>query len=143
MEAVAVVRDQRRPAFLHLRTVRFGGHAGSDAEISYRKPREIEADYARDPLLSTASCLRATGASADDILERYEAIRQQIDEEVARLADDPRLSSAAEIMAPLAPRHPIRVAARVSELRKTRPERGMTDDPALSPSQSMPRSMSY
>ena len=125
-QAVAVVRDQRRPAFLHLRTVRFGGHAGSDAEISYRKPREIEADYARDPLLSTASCLHATGASADDILERYEAIRRQIDEEVARLADDPRLSSAAEIMAPLAPRHPIRVAARVSELRETRPERGMT-----------------
>ena len=125
-QAVAVVRDQRRPAFLHLRTVRFGGHAGSDAEISYRKPREIEADYARDPLLSTASCLHTTGASADDILERYEAIRRQIDEEVARLADDPRLSSAAEIMAPLAPRHPIRVAARVSELRKTRPERGIT-----------------
>jgi len=125
-QAVAVVRDQRRPAFLHLRTVRFGGHAGSDAEISYRKPREIEADYARDPLLSTASCLHTTGASADDILERYEAIRRQIDEEVARLADDPRLSSAAEIMAPVAPRHPIRVAARVSELRETRPERGMT-----------------
>jgi 2-oxoisovalerate dehydrogenase E1 component len=125
-EAVAVVRDQRRPVFLHLRTVRFGGHAGSDAEISYRRPREIEADYARDPLLSTASCLHATGASANDILERYEAIRRQIDEEVARLADDPRLSSAAEIMAPLAPRHPIRVAARVSELRETRPERGMT-----------------
>jgi 2-oxoisovalerate dehydrogenase E1 component len=128
-EAVEVVREQRRPAFLHLRTVRFGGHAGSDAEISYRKPREIEADYARDPLLSTASWLRAAGASAADILERYQAIRQQIDEEVARLADDPRLGSAAEIMAPLAPRHPIRVAARVSELLKSRPERRIPPPP--------------
>ena len=75
VQAVDTVREQRRPVFLHLRTVRFGGHAGSDAEISYRKPREIEADYARDPLLATASCLRATGASAGDILARYEAIR--------------------------------------------------------------------
>ncbi len=129
MQAVQTVRDQRRPAFLHLRTVRFGGHAGSDAEISYRKPREIEADYARDPLLSTASCLRATGASADDILQRYEAIRRQIDEEVGRLTDDTRLGSAAEIMAPLGPRHPIRVAARVSELRMARPERGIPGRP--------------
>ena len=33
------VRDARRPVFLHLRTVRFLGHAGSDAEIAYRQPR--------------------------------------------------------------------------------------------------------
>jgi 2-oxoisovalerate dehydrogenase E1 component len=118
-QAVGVVRDQRRPGFLHLRTVRFGGHAGSDAEISYRKPREIEADYARDPLLSTASCLRATGASPADILARYDAIRRQIDDEVRRLADDAQLSSAAEVMAPLAPRHPVRVAEATLQLRTT------------------------
>ena len=122
MQAVDAVRDQRRPVFLHLRTVRFGGHAGSDAEISYRKPREIDADYTRDPLLSTASCLRATGVSTADILDRYDAIRRQIDEEVERLADNPRLGSAGEIMDPLAARHPIRVAAKVSELRPMRPE---------------------
>ena len=123
-QAVEVVRDQRRPVFLHLRTVRFGGHAGSDAEISYRKPREIAADYARDPLLSTALCLRATGASTADILDRYDAIRVQIDEEAERLADNARLGSAAEIIAPLAARHPIRVAATVNELRKAHPQPG-------------------
>jgi 2-oxoisovalerate dehydrogenase E1 component len=121
MQAVNTVREQRRPVFLHLRTVRFGGHAGSDAEISYRKPREIEADYARDPLLATASCLRAGGASTADIVAGYEAIRLQIDEEVERLADDPRLSSAAEVMAPIAPRNPDRVAETVRALRSTRP----------------------
>ena len=31
----------RRPAFLHLRTVRFGGHAGTDVEAAYRPPAEI------------------------------------------------------------------------------------------------------
>src|SRR5215216_7096732 len=108
--AVDIVREQRRPVFLHLRTVRFGGHAGSDAEISYRKPREIEADYARDPLLATASCLRVFGASVPDIMACYDAIRLEIDQEAERLGPEPRLSSASEIMAPIAPRNPDRVA---------------------------------
>ncbi|HJQ89446.1 MAG TPA: transketolase C-terminal domain-containing protein, partial [Propionibacteriaceae bacterium] len=119
--ALDIVREQRRPVFLHLRTVRFGGHAGSDAEISYRKPREIEADYARDPLLATASCLRAFGASVPDIIACYDAIRLEIDQEAERLRPQPRLSSASEIMAPLAPRNPDRVAETAGALR-SRPE---------------------
>jgi 2-oxoisovalerate dehydrogenase E1 component len=121
-QAADTVRDQRRPVFLHLRTVRFGGHAGSDAEVSYRKPREIEADYTRDPLLATASCLHTAGISAADILTRYKAIRTEIDEQVEELTDDRRLSSAAEIMAPLAPRHPNQVADTVRTLQGMRPE---------------------
>jgi 2-oxoisovalerate dehydrogenase E1 component len=117
VNAANTARKEQRPVFLHLRTVRFGGHAGSDAEISYRKPREIHADYTRDPLLGTASCLRATGATAGEILARYDAIRLEIDQEVARLADDAHLSSAAEIMAPLAPRRPAKVADAVLKLR--------------------------
>ena len=50
-----------RPVFLHLRTVRFLGHAGSDAEVSYRKTREIAADYELDPLLGTARALLSVG----------------------------------------------------------------------------------
>ena len=116
VDAIDLVREQRQPVFLHLRTVRFGGHAGSDAEISYRKPREIEADYARDPLLATASRLRAAGASAADILECYDTIRVAIDAETERLKDKPRLRSAAEVMAPIAPRNPARVAETVRVL---------------------------
>ena len=121
MQAVDTVREQRRPVFLHLRCVRFGGHAGSDAEISYRKPREIEADYAHDPLLATASCLREMGASAGDILACYDSIRLEIDDEAKRLKHEPRLSSAAEVMAPIAPRNPARVAETVAALRATQP----------------------
>jgi 2-oxoisovalerate dehydrogenase E1 component len=116
MQTARTVRDQRRPAFLHLRTVRFGGHAGSDAEISYRKSRDIEADYAQDPLLATVSCLLTAGVSHAEILARYDAIRSEIDDEVARLAGHSQLGSAAEIMAPLAPRHPAQVAEAVAEL---------------------------
>jgi 2-oxoisovalerate dehydrogenase E1 component len=121
-QAVGAVREQRRPVFLRLRTVRFGGHAGSDAEISYRKPRDIEAEYARDPLLATARCLRSTGVSSADILTRYDAIRAEIDEQVERLADGRRLGSAAEIMAPLAPRRPTQVAETVAALQGMRSE---------------------
>jgi 2-oxoisovalerate dehydrogenase E1 component len=121
-QAADAVRTERCPVFLHVKSVRFGGHAGSDAEISYRKPRDVAADYARDPLLATALCLRAAGATAADILARYDAIRSDIDDQVERLADGRRLGSAAEIMAPLAPRHPDKVAERVRALRNMRPE---------------------
>ena len=35
-ELADYVRNERRPAILHLRTVRYGGHAGTDVEASYR-----------------------------------------------------------------------------------------------------------
>jgi 2-oxoisovalerate dehydrogenase E1 component len=109
-EAVDFVRGCRRPAFLHLDTVRFGGHAGSDAEISYRRPRDIEADYGRDPLLATANQLRAAGVSAAEVLASYDQIGAEVEAEAGRLQDQPRLRSAVEVMAPLAPRRPERVA---------------------------------
>ena len=43
----------RRPAVLHVTTVRLMGHAGSDAEETYRPAEEIAADLARDPLVAT------------------------------------------------------------------------------------------
>jgi 2-oxoisovalerate dehydrogenase E1 component len=109
-EALDRVRSGRRPAFLHLRTVRFLGHAGSDAEISYRKPRDIEADYDRDPLLATARQLVRAGATEQEVVNRYDAIRAEVEDEAERLRGEAGLSSAAEITAPLAPRHPARVA---------------------------------
>jgi 2-oxoisovalerate dehydrogenase E1 component len=95
------VRATRRPVFLHLRTVRFLGHAGSDAEVAYRRAREIEADYDRDPLLATARVLVDAGVEPAGIVASYEAIRREVDVETERLRDAPRLRDAAEVMAPL------------------------------------------
>jgi 2-oxoisovalerate dehydrogenase E1 component len=111
LEAARYVRERRRPALLQLRTVRLMGHAGSDLELSYRTASQIRDTEAQDPLRQTAAILSAHGVATPEALrERYESIRR----EVARLADEaasrPRLSSAAEIMAPLAPRTPDRVA---------------------------------
>ena len=61
------------------------------------------------------------GTTTDEILACYDAIRQQIDDEVERLAADAQLSSAAEVMAPIAPRKPAQVAETVRAL-NMRPE---------------------
>ncbi len=104
--AARTVREQRRPVFLHLKTVRFLGHAGSDAEIAYRREREITADFARDPVLRTAGGLVDAGVKPAEVLRRYSEIRTEIDAEVERLAGGRRLGSATDVMAPLAPRRP-------------------------------------
>jgi 2-oxoisovalerate dehydrogenase E1 component len=109
--AVAHVRTTRRPAFLHLRTVRLLGHAGSDVEQTYRPLSEIEADEAADPVIATARLLVESGArTVDQVRWQYEDLRAR----VAALADEaarrPRLASAADVMAPLAPRDPVAIA---------------------------------
>ena len=101
-ESVASVRERRRPAVLHLSTVRFLGHAGSDAESAYRSPAEIAADHDRDPLLATAFALMDAGdLSSSDVLDRYEATRQYVMTEAKRVLDEDRLSTRADVMAPL------------------------------------------
>src|SRR5581483_8946766 len=112
LAAAAWVRERRSPAFLHLSTVRIGGHAGSDAETGYRDQAEIKADLAADPLLGTARLLIDAGLlTPDEVLARYEESRQQVLSMADSVAPFPRLTSAAEVMAPLAPRTPDAVAA--------------------------------
>jgi 2-oxoisovalerate dehydrogenase E1 component len=111
VRAAAWVRERRAPAFLHISTVRFGGHAGSDVESGYRAPAEIAADLRRDPLLGTARLLVASGtATPAEILARYEASRERVLALAAEVAGAPRLGSAAQVMAPLAARRPDAVA---------------------------------
>ena len=109
-EAADWVRTHRRPAFLHLRTVRLMGHAGSDVESSYRRPAEIAADLARDPLLGTAQLLVDAGvASPGEVLDRYEAVRTEVMDRAAGMLGRRTLGSAAEVVAPLAPHRPAEV----------------------------------
>ena len=112
--AVTHVRTRRAPAFLHLRVVRFMAHAGSDAEISYRSPAAITADYDRDPVLATARLLvEARLMAPEAILARYDAVRARVQQLGEQVSADRALSSAEEVVAPLSPRHPIPVAAAV------------------------------
>ncbi|MDQ7908496.1 thiamine pyrophosphate-dependent enzyme [Phytohabitans sp. ZYX-F-186] len=101
--AAETVRAERRPVILHLRTVRFMGHAGSDAELAYRSRAEIVADYARDPLLATARRMVARGlASPAGILHRYEAAREEVMSRARALVGAARLDSSAAVRRPIA-----------------------------------------
>ncbi len=96
------VRTRRRPAFLHVRTVRLMGHAGSDYEPSYRRPAEIVAEYDRDPVLCTAKLLIDTGVlTPSDVLERYEAKRASVIGLANDVSELPQLDSAHAVMEPL------------------------------------------
>ncbi|MFZ2527068.1 MAG: thiamine pyrophosphate-dependent enzyme [Rhodococcus sp. (in: high G+C Gram-positive bacteria)] len=101
-EMLVSVRTSRAPAILHLKTVRYLGHAGSDAESAYRSPADITGDYARDPLLGTARELADRAVlSPTEILERYERSRRAVADAVADLGAPPRLTSLAEVVRPL------------------------------------------
>ncbi len=108
VEAVALARRERRPALLHLRTVRYLGHAGTDVESGYRSPAALAADLDRDPLLALA---RLAGGA--ELLTRYDAIAARVREIAAELAGAPRLRSAAAVVAPIAPRDRAAIAAEV------------------------------
>ncbi|SNS36390.1 thiamine pyrophosphate-dependent enzyme [Rhodococcoides kyotonense] len=102
VKAVNHVRRHRRPAFLHIDTVRLMGHAGSDVESSYRTPREIVADYARDPVLCTARLLiSANVLTPAEAVELYEAKRTEVMNTAKEIADAPQLTSASAVMRPL------------------------------------------
>jgi 2-oxoisovalerate dehydrogenase E1 component len=114
LAAAEYVRGSRRPAFLHLRCVRFLGHAGTDAEIGYRSRAEIDEHLERDPLVHAARLIVQAGiAEPRELLAEYDAAAA----DVRRLADEAaghrRLSSASEVMEPIARRRPEAVASDV------------------------------
>ncbi len=110
-QAASYVRDKRAPAILHLSTVRFGGHAGSDAEAGYRTSAEIADELRRDPLLGTAKALITSGLlTAGEVLDRHERSLRLVSSLAEQAEGEPKLTSAQQVMAPLAPRHPALVA---------------------------------
>ncbi|MGH2456896.1 MAG: transketolase C-terminal domain-containing protein, partial [Candidatus Limnocylindria bacterium] len=112
-DAVHYVRGARQPAFLHLETVRLWGHAGSDAEHAYRSTAEIAAAEALDPLLRAARRLVEAGAAPPAELAALLAdTRERVMAAAEEAAHRPRLQTTQEVVAPMAPDHPARVAAR-------------------------------
>jgi 2-oxoisovalerate dehydrogenase E1 component len=104
------VRTRRAPAFLHLRTVRYGGHAGTDVEAAYRSAADIRAEAALDPIVATARWLVAAGCSTDELVTRHDELRELVYATAGSAAERPPLASAEEVMSPLAPRRAADVA---------------------------------
>jgi 2-oxoisovalerate dehydrogenase E1 component len=102
--AEQVARREKRPVFLHVKTVRLFGHAGADVETIYRTLEEVKRDEAQDPLLHTARLLVENRIlTSKQILDIYESVRER----VARIADEvilrPKLKTADEVMASIVP----------------------------------------
>ncbi|GLY97681.1 thiamine pyrophosphate-dependent enzyme [Actinoplanes sp. NBRC 103695] len=114
--AASFVRADRRPAVLHLSMVRLMGHAGADAEVAYRAADEIAADLARDPLVQTARLLVESGQSKpDELIARYDELGWQVRKVAEDVIGEPKLATAADVVAPLAPRRPLRAARHVAD----------------------------
>ena len=110
--AVNHCRNTRRPTFLHLKTTRIMGHAGTDFEIEWRSFEELMAVEASDPLLRSADIALSSGLmSKDDVLAKYEATRKLCFAAAEKADSLPKLDNLADVMAPLAPYTPDKVAA--------------------------------
>lgn len=110
--AVEHCRDTRRPTFLHLRTTRLAGHAGTDFEIEWRSFEELMALEATDPLLrSAAIALQSRLYTRDALLAEYEAIRKRCFDAAEQADRRPKLETLDEVMKPLAPYTPKAVKA--------------------------------
>lgn len=111
-EAADTARQKKQPVFLHLHLVRLLGHAGSDIESQYQTEAAIEANEFQDPLLHSARIILEQGyLTADEIIERYKAVEQQVQTRAEQLATTPKLTSASEIMASIIPPKDKEVAA--------------------------------
>jgi len=126
VQAARLARIRRQPVLLHLKTVRFLGHAGSDAELAYRNAAELAADLAADPLVGSAAMLvRAGLLTAGEALARYESASVRCRAAAKEALASQVLAGATEVMRPLAPRRPDQVAHLVMQA----PARAVTTEP--------------
>jgi len=132
--ALDLARRKRAPVFLHLRTTRLWGHAGSDVEAAYRTRQDIEAAERLDPVARTARQLVATGAADREALAGLVArVRAEVRARSAELTNPAaagggagpargagpvgvsHLRTVEEVTATLAPHRPERIVAELAE----------------------------
>lgn len=110
--AVEHCRRTRRPTFLHLRTTRIMGHAGTDFEIEWRPIEELVTVEAGDPLLRSAAIALQSGLyGKQELLALYEDIRRKCFVAAEAADRTPKLTRLEDVIAPLAPYTPAKVMA--------------------------------
>ncbi len=102
--AAAFVRSRRKPAFLHIRTIRLYGHAGADMPTTYLPKAEVEAEEANDPLLHSVRLMDQSGVmDAAEALAIYTQTLDRVARVAAQAVTRPRIKTAAEVMASILP----------------------------------------
>ena len=93
-------RTKRNPVFLHMKTVRLMGHAGSDVELGYQSIKDLEDSEQNDPLLHTSRILIENNClTTEEILKLYELSRNQVTNIFNTATFRPTLKSSDEVMA--------------------------------------------
>src|SRR5688572_7471731 len=83
-EAVAWVRRERKPAFVHAKVIRPYSHSLSDDERLYKTPEERKAESQRDPLTKMRAFLLAEKIATESDID---AIAASVDREIAESTD--------------------------------------------------------
>src|SRR5262249_14555779 len=82
---------------------------------AYRTAKDIQSDAARDPLIASAKLLVESGvATPDEVIARYDHLGWQVRTVAEEVIGEPKLTSATDVAAPLAPRPPLPVAQAVA-----------------------------
>ncbi|MFD1158771.1 thiamine pyrophosphate-dependent enzyme [Roseovarius aestuarii] len=102
--AADYVRTRRKPAFLHMSTVRLYGHAGADVATTYLPKAEVEAQEDQDPLIVSAALLAASDAlTRKDAVKIYDETRARVSRTAAEVIKRPRLKTAQDVMSSILP----------------------------------------
>ena len=92
-------RINRNPIFLHMKTVRLMGHAGSDIELGYKSLKDIEIEESNDPLLHSAAILIDSKClTIEDIIALYEISRDQVKHVFEAATRRPKLELSKDVM---------------------------------------------
>lgn len=103
-QAVDFCRTSRKPTFLHLKTVRLLGHAGSDVESEYLSKEEIEVQESKDPLLASADIVvQNKWMSSSEILDFYEKQKAWIESRSHSIIEKPKLETYEAVSSVIAP----------------------------------------
>ncbi|MGC1430232.1 MAG: thiamine pyrophosphate-dependent enzyme [Albidovulum sp.] len=103
-EAAHYVRTRKKPAFLHIGTIRLYGHAGADVPTTYLPREEVEAEEANDPLLHSVRLMdQADALTPAKALAIYEETNIRVQRIAGEAVKRPRLTTARDVMASLLP----------------------------------------
>ncbi|MCC7460427.1 MAG: MFS transporter [Proteobacteria bacterium] len=105
--AIEVCRRDRRPVFLHIKTVRLFGHAGSDVETNYLTQPEIEALEQQDPLVQSAQILLSNWVmTQSEMIELFEKNKKHISDLGKKAAGKAKLTTVVEVTETLFSKNP-------------------------------------
>jgi|TARA_R110001583_G_scaffold22116_8_gene83211 2-oxoisovalerate dehydrogenase E1 component len=103
-QAADYVRRYRKPVFLHVRTIRLMGHAGSDVEVAYMSKKDILQNEVQDPLLITAKQIIEAGLlRSNEVVELYQELKSRVSAIAIQAIQRPKLNSNEQIMQSIIP----------------------------------------